>query len=307
MTSAMQTRIRRVLSSLAAGRLDQAAAEKELVALAANEWATDEAVLDLDREERLGFGEAIYAAGKTPPQVVEIFRIFVEKRGRALATRCSPETMAALRRAFPRAGFNDAARVAWFPRRHRNGNGRVAVLAAGTSDLPVAEEAAITLEFAGIEVERFFDIGVAGIHRLFGRLARIREAEVVITVAGMEGALPSVVGGLVGSPLIAVPTSIGYGASFQGVAALLAMLNACSAGITVVNIDNGFGAAVAAARILKRRTANGGTGNEAGTKSGVTKGSHGRKRNHVARGSQTSMGSRDGKRRKNSKGNDAQQ
>lgn len=252
MTTAVKSRIRRIVSALETKRLTPAAAENELAALVSNEWAIDEAVLDLDREDRLGFGEAIYGAGKTPAQVVDIFRVFVEKRGRALATRCSPETMAALRKTFPKAGFDDRARIAWFPRVHHFGEGKVAVLAAGTSDLPVAEEAAITLEFAGIRAERFFDIGVAGIHRLFGRLDKIREAEVVITVAGMEGALPSVVGGLVRAPLIAVPTSIGYGASFQGVAALLSMLNACSAGITVVNIDNGFGAAVAAVRILKR-------------------------------------------------------
>jgi pyridinium-3,5-biscarboxylic acid mononucleotide synthase len=217
-----------------------------------------EAVLDTGREERLGFPEAIYAAGKTPLQTKRIFSELLKKTGSALATRCSPETLALLRRSFPKATICETGRTAW----HRTtpltldrfGGRKVAILAAGTSDLPVAEEAAATLTFAGVTPDRCFDIGVAGIHRLLERLPLIRQADVVIVTAGMEGALPSVVGGLVPAPVIAVPTSVGYGASFGGIAALLGMLNSCSAGITVVNIDNGFGAAVAAIRILHRRT-----------------------------------------------------
>ena len=211
-----------------------------------------EAMLDFHRESRVGFPEAIYGAGKTPEQICAIFQEFVRASGKALATRCSTAALIALKKAVPKVEIDEASGMAWLIRKPRRSRSHVvAILAAGTSDLPVAQEAAITLEFAEFTVHRHFDIGVAGIHRLFGRLDEIRKADVVIAVAGMEGALPSVVGGLVAVPVIAVPTSVGYGASFQGLAALLAMLNACSAGITVVNIDNGFGAAVAAVRILK--------------------------------------------------------
>ncbi len=214
---------------------------------------TGDLVLDTDRHERLGFPEAIYAAGKTCEQVVRAFRGLLGENGRALATRCAPESIAALRQEFGQANVHEQARVVWAIGTPPTPLGRVAVLAAGTSDLPVAEEAALTAEFGGATVERIYDVGVAGIHRLLGRLDAIRTAEVVIVVAGMEGALPSVVGGLIGAPIVAVPTSVGYGASFAGLTALLAMLNSCAAGIPVVNIDNGFGAAVAAVRILKRR------------------------------------------------------
>jgi hypothetical protein len=210
------------------------------------------AVGDHGREGRIGFPEAIYAAGKTPAQVVGIFREFLDRSGKALATRCTPAITRALKKNWPNICFDEFHRCAWhLPVTQPTRSGLVAILAAGTSDLPVAEEAAVTIAFGGFEVRRFFDIGVAGIHRLFDRLAEVRQADVVIVIAGMEGALPSVVGGLVSAPVIAVPTSVGYGASFQGLAALLGMLNSCSAGITVVNIDNGFGAAVAAIRILK--------------------------------------------------------
>jgi hypothetical protein len=210
-----------------------------------------DALLDFHREARSGFPEAIYAAGKTPDQVVRIFAELVKISGKALATRCSAEMLDRLKAEIPGVHIDALAGMAWKKPRRAPRRGTVALLAAGTSDLPMAEEAAITLEFAGFQALRCYDIGVAGIHRLFSKLDDIRAADVVIAVAGMEGALPSVVGGLVSAPVIAVPTSIGYGASFHGLAALLAMLNSCSAGITVVNIDNGFGAAVAAVRILK--------------------------------------------------------
>jgi len=210
------------------------------------------AVLDLSREKRAGFPEAVYAAGKTPDQVCAIFGKLFEANGKALATRCSDEIMSRLEKEFPDVNIDRSSRMAWM----RSDielcpSGKVSVIAAGTSDMSVAEEAALTLEFSGYMPERIYDVGVAGIHRLFERLAKFANSDVVIVVAGMEGALPSVVGGLVSCPVIAVPTSVGYGASFNGLAALLGMLNSCSAGVTVVNIDNGFGAAAAAVRIMK--------------------------------------------------------
>ena len=216
------------------------------------ETQTRESILDVSREARAGFPEAIYGASKTPEQICEIFIRLFDSTGKALATRCSDAALRLLIEKCPQVNVNHSCGLAWAvsevvlcPW------GRVAILAAGTSDIPVAEEAALTLEFMGFVVERLFDVGVAGLHRLLNRLDQFRTADVVIVVAGMEGALPSVVGGLVPCPVIAVPTSIGYGASFNGIAALLGMLNSCSAGVTVVNIDNGFGAAAAAVRILK--------------------------------------------------------
>lgn len=210
------------------------------------------AVLDFAREKRAGFPEAVYGAGKTPEQVCAIFRKLFENNGKALATRCSEEAIRCLEKEFPDVNVDRSSSLVWlrsdvelYP------SGKISVIAAGTSDMSVAEEAALTLEFSGYMPERIYDVGVAGIHRLFERIDRFADSDVVIVVAGMEGALPSVVGGLVSCPVIAVPTSVGYGASFNGLAALLGMLNSCSAGVAVVNIDNGFGAAAAAVRILK--------------------------------------------------------
>lgn len=216
------------------------------------EMQTTDAILDISREARAGFPEAIYGASKTPEQICDIFNKLLTGTGKALATRCSEAALHLLVKKCPQAHVNFSCGVAWAvsevvlcPW------GKVAILAAGTSDIPVAEEAALTLEFMGFIVERLFDVGVAGLHRLISRINKFKDADVAIVVAGMEGALPSVVGGLVACPVIAVPTSIGYGASFNGIAALLGMLNSCSAGVTVVNIDNGFGAAAAAVRILR--------------------------------------------------------
>jgi NCAIR mutase (PurE)-related protein len=208
------------------------------------------AKLDLDRLRRRGMPEVVYGAGKTAEQLVSIFRAMGEAGQNAFATRVAPAQAEAVRRAFPDAVYQACARtltrdVVPLPRRR----GKVAVLCAGTSDTPVAEEAAITAERLGANVVRLFDVGVAGLHRLLSRQDQFADARVLVVVAGMEGALPSVVAGLVDKPIIAVPTSIGYGASFQGVAALLAMLNSCATGVTVVNIDNGFGAGAAAAMI----------------------------------------------------------
>ncbi len=209
--------------------------------------------LDLDRQRRCGVPEVIYGPGKTAAQLVEIVRRQNDAGQNALATRVSPEQAAQALASLPGAVYHEVARALTrdvvplpVPR------GKVAVLCAGTSDIPVAEEAALTAERMGAAVVRIQDVGVAGLHRLLSRLDQLADAHAVIVVAGMEGALPSVVGGLIDRPLIAVPTSIGYGASFQGLAALLGMLNTCAAGVTVVNIDNGFGAGVAAALINRQ-------------------------------------------------------
>ncbi|MGO8693572.1 MAG: nickel pincer cofactor biosynthesis protein LarB [Rectinemataceae bacterium] len=249
-------RIKGILDDYREGRIGLAAAVE-----AFRDFPTADmgyARLDTARELRVGFPEVVFCPGKTPKQVEGIVRALVGRGSRVLATRASEEHFDALRdlenllafdpvsctiRSRPDAG---AARSA----ANRAAN-RVAVVTAGTSDIPVAEEAAVTAEACGAIVDRFFDVGVAGIHRLFERIDAIRAARVVVAVAGMEGALASVVGGLVAAPVIAVPTSVGYGASFGGLAALLAMLNSCAAGVTVVNIDNGFGAGYQAALIAR--------------------------------------------------------
>ena len=231
------------------------------------------ATVDTHRTLRKGFPEVIFGAGKTPDQTVAIARKILARDDQLLVTRIAPEHARKLRRAFPRAVHHLLARCVTveqepLPKRP----GILAVVAAGTSDLPVAEEAAITAEIMGNRVDRIYDVGVAGIHRLFARLDDIRAANVVIVVAGMEGALPSVVGGLVRRPIIAVPTSIGYGANFGGLSALLTSLNSCASGLTVVNIDNGFGAAYAASQINALAAEAGGTRDQgAGTKAGKRK------------------------------------
>lgn len=208
------------------------------------------AQVDTHRALRKNFPEVIYGAGKTPEQVVGIAAKLFEQSRRVLATRITPEHAAALRKRFKNAVHHPLARCVTIektplPKRQ----GFIAVICAGTSDLPVAEEAAVTAEVMGNRVERLRDIGVAGLHRLLARLDVLQNANAIVAVAGMEGALPSVVAGLVPKPVIAVPTSIGYGASFGGIAALLGMLNSCATGVTVVNIDNGFGAGYAASQI----------------------------------------------------------
>jgi hypothetical protein len=206
--------------------------------------------VDTHRALRQGFPEVIFGAGKTPDQVVQIAERLHHQHGRVLITRASIEHARACRRKFKQATFHKAARCLTLEREPLPKRpGAIAVLCAGTSDLPVAEEAAVTADFMGNRVERLFDVGVAGLHRLLGKLELVQRANVLVVVAGMEGALPSVVAGLVARPVIAVPTSIGYGASFGGVAALLGMLNSCGSGVTVVNIDNGFGAGYAASQI----------------------------------------------------------
>lgn len=224
----------------------------------------DFADLDFDRAERCGFPEVIYAAGKTPEQIVAIAQALVAEHGIAFATRVRDEAVGILRAAFPDACWFERSRVFLVDRRKdalsgttleellacpNRAAGNVVVACAGTSDLPVAEEAALTARIMGSHVEMLVDVGVAGVHRTLRHLDELQRARAIVVVAGMEGALASLIGGLVDVPVVAVPTSVGYGASFGGVAALLGMLNSCAGGVSVVNIDNGFGAGQIADRI----------------------------------------------------------
>jgi NCAIR mutase (PurE)-related protein len=208
------------------------------------------AQVDTHRALRKGFPEVIFGAGKTPDQVLKIATKLLEHEQNVLATRITVEHARMVKKKFKTAVYHELARCITIEKKALPKRpGKIAVVCAGTSDLPVTEEAAVTAEIMGNTVERVTDVGVAGVHRLFNRLDVIQSANVVIVVAGMEGALPSVVAGLISKPVIAVPTSIGYGASFGGLAALLGMLNSCGSGVTVVNIDNGFGAGFAASQI----------------------------------------------------------
>jgi len=208
------------------------------------------AQVDTHRALRKGFPEVIFGSGKTPEQVVKITAKLLEHDQRVLVTRIQGEHARALRKTFRSAVHHPVARCVTIGKKPRpERSGIIGVVCAGTSDLPVAEEAAVTAEIMGNPVERLYDVGVAGLHRLLAKSENLRRANVLVVVAGMEGALPSVVAGLVSRPVIAVPTSVGYGASFGGIAALLAMLNSCASGVTVVNIDNGFGAGYAASQI----------------------------------------------------------
>jgi pyridinium-3,5-biscarboxylic acid mononucleotide synthase len=210
------------------------------------------AKVDHHRELRTGVPEVIFCQGKTTEQIVQITRAMSVKGNNVLATRAKEEDMETLKKEFPAGEVYKLARI--FILKQRDivpPSTRIAIVTAGTSDIPVAEEAALTAEIFGNYVDRIFDVGVAGIHRLYRQLPIIREAKVIVAVAGMEGALPSVLGGLVDKPVIAVPTSVGYGANFFGLSALLTMLNSCASGISVVNIDNGFGAGYLASMINK--------------------------------------------------------
>lgn len=225
------------------------------------------AKLDTGRTSRTGTSEAIFCAGKTPDQLLLILQTFREKGIRVLGTRCSKVQAEFIANAGEKIRYDELSRTISLadeiPAKQKRGRssgkaeqtvaklGPVAVCCAGTADLPIAEEAAKTLEFNGVKVLRQYDVGIAGLHRLLSKVEEIRKASVVIAVAGMEGALPGVIAGLVKAPVVAVPTSVGYGASFGGISALLTMLNTCAEGVTVVNIDNGFGAAIAAFRMLQ--------------------------------------------------------
>lgn len=242
-------RVRDLLEQVADGSLDVTSAINALSFEPVE--ALGFATIDHHRGLRQGFPEVIYGAGKTAEQIREIASRIVAHGDAMLVTRLAPDSAELLRASLPETEIDTLARTAYLPGRDAPpaGKGTVTIVTAGTSDLPVAEEAAVTLRALGDCVARITDVGVAGIHRVLARHQELSAATVVIVVAGMDGALPSVVGGLVRAPVIAVPTSVGYGASFSGIAPLLTMLNSCAAGVTVVNIDNGFGAAVAASRI----------------------------------------------------------
>jgi len=235
------------------GSLTTAQALSRLTSLSTE--SLDFATIDHQREARQGFPEVIYCGGKTPVQVAAIAERICAHGSVLLATRGNRDHFAAVKRKVRGARFNPLSRTitANEGKIRPNGRGTILVVSAGTSDIPVAEEAVETARVMGNETGRLYDVGVAGIHRILSRSDLLRTASVIIVVAGMEGALASVVGGLADVPVIAVPTSVGYGASFQGVAALLGMLNSCAAGVTVVNIDNGFGAGFAASVINRKR------------------------------------------------------
>jgi NCAIR mutase (PurE)-related protein len=251
MMSAKVEHLRGLLESVRAGDLSIEAALRQL-----DGWLAEDigfARVDHARFQRQGMPEVVFAAGKTPEQVARIMEVIASRAGAAMATRASPEHFAAVRERLPAAAYHAVGRVVTVggPLYQPDDARYVLLISAGTSDLPVAEEAAATLSFLGARVERLTDVGVSGLHRLLAARELIVQAAVLIVVAGMEGALPSVVGGLVSRPVIAVPTSVGYGASFGGLAALLTMLNSCAPGVAVVNIDNGFGAGVLAHRIMR--------------------------------------------------------
>ncbi|HEY1262975.1 MAG TPA: nickel pincer cofactor biosynthesis protein LarB [Terriglobales bacterium] len=208
------------------------------------------AKVDHHRALRVGMPEVVLGEGKTPAQTARIFAELAKHGGNVLTTRASREQFAAVKKRVSKAQYRELARAVVLERdRQKYGKGAIAVVSAGTSDIPVAEEAVVTAELMGNDVQHLYDVGVAGIHRLLANRKVLADARVVVVCAGMEGALPSVVGGLIGVPVIAVPTSVGYGASFKGLAALLGMMNSCASNVTVVNIDNGFGAGYVASLI----------------------------------------------------------
>lgn len=240
-------RLRRLLTDLQRGRTGLETAIRRLETLPFEDLGF--ASVDHHRTIRQGFPEVIFGEGKTRAQVVSIARQVMRHGGPLLVTRVGSEVARAIKRLDRRAVYHEAARAVVLQRGRPARRGDILVVTAGTSDIPVAEEARITAEVMGSHVETLYDVGVAGLHRVLGRHARLRRARVLVVVAGMDGVLPSVVAGLVDRPVVAVPTSRGYGASFGGLAALLTMLNSCAAGVGVMNIDNGFGAGVLAHRI----------------------------------------------------------
>ena len=241
-----QSQLKKLLEQVAAGAINTAVAEDQLLDALRERPFEDLgfAKVDHHRAVRQGFPEVVLGLGKTPDQVAAIAAEIVSRGSTLLVTRASPDAYESVKSRVPGATYLSVARLIVLQQQDvARGHGQILVVAAGTSDLPVAEEAACTAELMGNDVERLYDVGVAGLHRLLHERQRLTAARVLIVVAGMEGALPSVISGLVSVPVIAVPTSIGYGASFGGIAALLGMLNSCASGVSVVNIDNGFGAA----------------------------------------------------------------
>ncbi len=242
-------KLEKLLEKVRSGKLPVKSAMKQLRTFPMHDMGF--ARLDTQRSLRHGFPEVVFCEGKRVEDTLTILRAMAKGNSNILATRATPELIKQAKRLGRDWHCNPHARTITREKKRRPRYGNLLVLTAGTSDIPVAEEAVVTADIIGAKVEKAFDVGVAGIHRLFLQRSKLEQADVIIVVAGMEGALASVVGGLVDKPVIAVPTSIGYGASFEGLAALLAMLNSCAAGVTVVNIDNGFGAGFAAANMLK--------------------------------------------------------
>ena len=240
-----------LLEAVRQGSLDPATAEREARDLLASHRVENLgfARVDHDRADRQGFPEVVYGPGKTPDQIARIAQAIVARGHALLVTRTDARSFDAVAKSVPDARFHEHARIIERRLPVEGGRGVILVVAAGTSDTPVAEEAAVSAEVMGNDVERLYDVGVAGLHRLLAAQDRLRAARVIIVTAGMEGALPSVVAGLVRVPVVAVPTSVGYGTSFGGLTPLLAMLNSCATGVSVVNIDNGFGAAAVASAI----------------------------------------------------------
>ena len=247
-----ESRLREILGHLKSGRIEINDVLDQLRGFPLEELSY--ATLDTQREVRTGYPEVVYCGGKTPQQVRGILEVMVRRDSPILATRADEERYAAVRDLSPDLRFDPVSRTITRMSVGAPASSRpVAVVTAGTSDIPVAEEAAVTAEVFANRVERVYDVGIAGLHRLLNRLTVIREATVIVAVAGMEGALPSVLAGLVDAPVVAVPTSVGYGASFGGLAALLGMLTSCAAGVAVVNIDNGFGAGYLASLIARKQ------------------------------------------------------
>ncbi|MCX5800270.1 MAG: nickel pincer cofactor biosynthesis protein LarB [Candidatus Eisenbacteria bacterium] len=249
-------RLREMMRRVRSGELSVDAALAELRHLPFE--SLEEATIDHHRSLRCGFPEVVFCGGKSERQIVAIVEKMVEKGEPVLATRVKPGVASRLARRFPHAEHNSLAHTVFILRGKREKKeGLVLVVSAGTSDIPVAEEACVTAEAMGCKVERLFDVGIAGIHRIISHRRKLWDADAIVVAAGMEGALAGVVAGMTDRPVVAVPTSVGYGASFGGIAALLGMLNSCAAGVTVVNIDNGFGAGYAAALVARRQTATG--------------------------------------------------
>ncbi len=243
-----QESLKAMLKAVQAGQLDIDSAINKLRQLPFE--TLEYASIDHHRAIRCGMPEVIYCPGKTNEQIIKIFERLAQQGGNVLATRANHDVAQQVMSLIPEVQYSQAARAIWLRQQDpQPSNGHIAVVCAGTSDIPVAEEARITAELMDQKVESIYDVGVAGLHRLLSRCEQIQSANVVVVVAGMEGALASVVGGLVAAPVIAVPTSVGYGASFGGIAPLLTMLNSCAAGVCVVNIDNGFAAGYSAAQI----------------------------------------------------------
>ena len=246
--------LHQMLCAVSSGNLSPEAAFEQLKYLSTYESVEDFAKIDHQRQVRTGFPEVIWGLGKTPEQIVEIFRVMMTHQSCVMATRIEPTVFTQLQQALPSLRYYPKAKICALGEVDEAKpihSGRIGLISAGTADLPIAEEAAVTATLCGFAVHRLWDVGVAGIHRLLQNRGAIAQADVLIVVAGMEGALASVVAGLADCPVIAVPTSIGYGASFNGLAPLLTMLNSCAPGIGVVNIDNGFGAAILAGQILR--------------------------------------------------------